>query len=155
MKTFINVVYAQYKFLLVEDKIEFIKDTLENKALKQYLGHVDSKIVISTIHGAKGLEWENVILPDMEQYAFPGWFGLCGDCIFKSTCNFNWARVGLNSIIESKFYDELSVFYVAATRAQKELCFTYSKKGINFTGNERMNNLSCFLKLSGIEIETH
>jgi len=150
METFINLVFAEYKFLSTEEKIEFIKDTLESKALKQYLSYVDSQTIISTVHGAKGLEWDYVILPDMEQYSFPGWYGLCGDCPFKGDCIFDWSQIGYNTTIENKYYDELSVFYVAATRAKKEVRFTYSKTGLNSKGGERNNNLSCFLRLQGI-----
>jgi len=39
-----------------EDKIIFILDTLENRALKQQMEYVEKQVVLSTIHGAKGLE---------------------------------------------------------------------------------------------------
>jgi DNA helicase-2/ATP-dependent DNA helicase PcrA len=151
LETFLRTVFKEYNFLTIEEKADFIKDTLENKALKQYLGYVDSQIIITTVHGAKGLEWDYVILPDMEQFSFPSWFGLCEVCYFNSDCKFRWDRITANSIVEKKFHEELSVFYVAATRAKKEILFSYSKKGLKFSGDERNNALSCFMRLKGIK----
>jgi len=33
----------------------------------------------------------------------------------------------------------------------QEVFFSYSKKGIHFLGNERVNNLSCLLRIKGIK----
>lgn len=148
LKTFIKVTFTEFKFLTIEDKAELIKDTLENKSLRQYLGYVGSKVIISTVHAAKGLEWDAVILPDMEQFSFPNWFGLCGQCQFKDSCNIQWKNIG--QTYEKMFYDELSVFYVAATRAKKHTLFSYSQTGIDFKGRLRPNNLSCLVKIKGI-----
>ncbi len=153
LETFLNRIFIEFGFLSMEEKIELIKDVLENKSLKQYLGYVDSKIIISTVHGAKGLEWDYVILPDMEQYSFPNYQGLCGLCQFKNDCKIDWNSIGRGSDFERKFYEELSVFYVAVTRAKKEVFFTYSDKRIDFRGNERDANISCFLKLPGINLD--
>jgi DNA helicase-2/ATP-dependent DNA helicase PcrA len=154
LETFLTRVFEEYSFLSLNEKIEFIKDTLENKSLKQYLMYVDSNIIISTIHGAKGLEWDYVILPDMEQYSFPNWFGLCGACNFKDACYIDWNSIKQGSDFEKKFYEELSVFYVGATRAKKGIYFTYSHIGLRANGMERSNNLSCFLKLHGFDRST-
>jgi len=151
LETFLRTIFKEYNFLTIEERADFIKDTLENKALKQYLGYVDSQIIITTVHGAKGLEWDYAVLPDMEQYNFPSWFGLCEVCDFKNDCNFNWVRITADSIVEKKFYEELSVFYVATTRAKKEIYFSYSKKGLKYTGEARNNNMSCFMRLKGIK----
>lgn len=148
LKTFMKVVFTEFKFLTIEDKTELIKDTLENKSLRQYLGYVGSKVIISTVHAAKGLEWEVVILPDMEQFSFPNWPGLCGPCQFKNSCNIQWKKV--DQAYEKMFYDELSVFYVAATRAKKHTLFSYSQTRIDSQGRQRPNNLSCLVKLKGI-----
>jgi len=118
--------------------------------LKQYLMYVDSNIIISTVHGAKGLEWDYIILPDMEQYLFPNWPGLCGICTFREDCYIDWTNVNPGDDFERKFYEELSVFYVGATRAKKGVFFSYSKIGLKTNGMERINNLSCLLKLPGI-----
>ncbi|MGE4546768.1 MAG: UvrD-helicase domain-containing protein [Desulfurella sp.] len=151
LETFLIKVSLDYSFLTLEEKIEFIRDTLENKSLKQYLMYVNSNIVVSTVHGAKGLEWDYVILPDLEQYSFPNWPGLCDICAFKNDCLINWNSVNPDDDFEKKFYEELSVFYVGATRAKKEIYFSYSKIGLKANGRERSNNMSCFLKLHGFK----
>lgn len=45
-----------------------IKDTFGSNGLKQYIEFIDANVIFSTIHGAKGLEWDYVILPDMEAF---------------------------------------------------------------------------------------
>lgn len=156
LDTFIEKLFNDYKFLSAEEKIEFIRDTFESRALKQYLSYVDSNVVLSTVHGAKGLEWDFVLLPDMEQYSFPNFQALCGkDCLFQRNCKILWPSVATQSPYENFFLNELSVFYVAATRAKKNLEFSYSRTGLDYKGRQRPINLSCLLKLDGIEFSTN
>lgn len=77
---------------------------------------LNTSIIISTVHAAKGLEWDYVILPDMEKDSFPNWYGLCGRCKNGNDCNFVMTKD-----IEKSFFEELSVFYVAVTRAKKQV----------------------------------
>ena len=146
LTVFTGRLFLDYIFLTDEDRITFLQETLENNALKQSVEFIGSKIIISTIHAAKGLEWDFVILPDCEQYSIPSWFGLCADCSFKANCNIDFQRYG------TKVLDELSVFYVAVTRAKKDVYFSASKMGIHSNGNYQPRNVSCFLLLKGIEI---
>ncbi len=145
LEIFYNRLYSEYSFLILddEDKLILIRDTFDGFGLKQYMEYVDSNIIISTIHGAKGLEWDYVIMPDMEQYSLPSWFGFCGDCPHKNGCQLNPGSAS------PKFLEELSVFYVGFTRARKEVFFSASRTGIGYNGVEN-RNLSCFLQLPGI-----
>lgn len=150
LQTFLRNIFVEFIFLSGEEKIDFILDTLENNSLKQYLSHVDSQVIVSTIHGAKGLEWAYVILPDMEKNSFPNFPALCIVCNNRNSCNIDWNQIPPGVAFENKFYEELSVFYVAATRAQKNIFFSYSKKRIAQGGQDSLTNLSCLLKLPGI-----
>lgn len=142
LEIFWDKLFIDFSFLSNEEKINIIKDTFEHNGLKQYVEFINTNIIISTVHAAKGLEWDYVILPDMEQDSFPNYYGLCGSCKCKKDCN-----LIINQENESKFLEELSVFYVAVTRARKKVYFTASKRAAN--GHNK--NLSCFLKLSGIK----
>ncbi|MFM7407880.1 MAG: 3'-5' exonuclease [Cuspidothrix sp.] len=124
-----------------------IRDTFENRNLKQNMEYVDENVIISTIHGAKGLEWDYVFMPDMEQYSMPNWYGLCGACQNKRDCSFT-----INSNNEKGFLEELSVFYVGVTRARKQIFFSASKTRLNSHENAQNANLSCLLKLPGITL---
>ena len=86
-----------------------------------------------------------VILPDMEKDSFPNWYGLCGRCKNGNDCNFVMTKD-----IEKSFFEELSVFYVAVTRAKKQVFFTASHKQLTNRGIFE-KNYSCFMKLPGIE----
>ncbi len=141
-------IFSHYSFLSNEDKVVLIKDTFENNGLKQYIEFVGKDIIISTVHAAKGLEWDFVVLPDMEQDSFPNWFGLCGKCVCKNNC-----KLIITDKNDSAFLEELSVFYVAVTRARKRVFFTASQSNLDKNGISRTKNLSCFLKLPGIKIK--
>ena len=145
MDIFLNRLFNEYYYLDEDEKVVLIKDTLESFGLKQYMEYVESKIVVSTIHGAKGLEWDYVIMPDMEQFSLPSWYGACENCEFKNKCDVSYS--GEN---EGNYLDELSVFYVGFTRAKKHVIFSASENGLTFKGDVKSRNLSCFLQLKGI-----
>jgi DNA helicase-2/ATP-dependent DNA helicase PcrA len=146
LEIFLSKVFSDFSFLSNEEKISLIKDTFESNGLKQYVEFVDTKIIISTVHGSKGLEWDFVILPDMESFSFPNYYGLCGYCGCSANCNLK-----ITKEIENKFLEELSVFYVAVTRARKQVYFSASKTQLDSKNEIKSRNISCLLKLPGIE----
>jgi DNA helicase II / ATP-dependent DNA helicase PcrA len=145
LEVFLSRILKDYSFLSPEDKLVLIRDTFENRTLKQNMEYISENVIISTIHGAKGLEWDYVLMPDMEQYSIPNWYGLCRDCNHKSNCN-----LIVNSRNEKNFLEELSVFYVGVTRARKQIFFSASKTRFKADGTTQRANLSCMLKLPGI-----
>ena len=151
LKIFLERLTDEYMFLTNDDKITFILDTFENKALKQQMEYVNKNVILSTVHGAKGLEWDYVILPDMEQYVFPNYFGLCGKCNFHhNKIDDGYCGLVYSRKIERKFLEELSVFYVSVTRARKDVWFSSSRKRIHYSGSEKDTYVSCLLTLPGI-----
>jgi DNA helicase-2/ATP-dependent DNA helicase PcrA len=146
LEIFLSKVFTDFSFLSNEEKVSLIKDTFESNGLKQYIEFVDTKIIISTVHGSKGLEWDFVILPDMESFSFPNYYGLCGYCGCSANCNLK-----ITKEIENKFLEELSVFYVAVTRARKQVYFSASKTQLDSKNEIKSRNISCLLKLPGIE----
>lgn len=152
-EAFFNKLLSEYAFLENEEKIAFINDTFENRALKQSMDYVESKVVVSTVHGAKGLEWSYVILPDMEPYVFPSYRSLCGQCDFQ-TGRVNagdYCRMQVENHTEKEILEELSVFYVAVTRAKKDVFFSASRKRYNAYGAVKNSHISCLLTMPGIE----
>lgn len=143
LSVFWNRLFIDYIYLSNDDKINLIMDTFGHNGLKQYMEYLDAKIIISTVHAAKGLEWSHVILPDMEQDSFPSYIGSCKYCICKRDCN-----IIINGLNEKAYLEELSVFYVAVTRARKEIYFTASKK----QDRGFSKNISCFMRLPGLNI---
>jgi DNA helicase-2/ATP-dependent DNA helicase PcrA len=149
LKIFWGKVFTDFAFLSNEDKISLIRDTFEYNSLKQYIEFSNAKIIISTVHAAKGLEWDFVLLPDMEQNRFPSWYGLCEKCTNRTDCN-----LIINNQIQKDFLEELSVFYVAVTRAKAKVIFSASQSQISSNNIEKECNISCFLKLPGIRFST-
>lgn len=152
LKVFLDKIVDEYSFLSIEDKITFMRDTFENNVLKQHMENISKNVILSTIHGAKGLEWAYVIMPDMEQYVFPNYYSLCGMCSFDIR-----TMQGIKCIltnpkkVEEKFLEELSVFYVGVTRARKQVFFSSSKERIDYQGNSKRTYISCMLNRPGIE----
>lgn len=145
LSVFWDRLFVEYGSLSNEDKLNLVKDTFEHNGIKQYMEFLDIPIIITTVHAAKGLEWDYVILPDMEKDLFPSWIGLCGKCNCGETCNFKF-----NKNTERAFLEELSVFYVAVTRARKQVYFSCSKRQRTKYG-DRSKNISCFMKLPGMK----
>jgi DNA helicase-2/ATP-dependent DNA helicase PcrA len=75
-------------------------------------------VTLSTIHSAKGLEWDHIIMPRMCEGFFPN---------NKKCCE------GTPEQVIEKYNDELKKFFVAVTRTKKNLYFTYPAmyKGFN------------------------
>lgn len=157
LSIFLNRISEEFMSLHNEDKINLIQETFNNYALKQNMEFVNENVVISTMHAAKGLEWDYVILPDMEQNVFPSYRGFCSRCNFKLNtvsgflCHPNFGH--FNKKDESKYLEELSVFYVAITRAKKQVFFSASRSRLNSSGEEKNSKLSCFLSLSGLVLK--
>lgn len=154
-RVFFERLTTEYIFLGNEEKINYISDTFENRALKQNMDLIDSKLFISTVHGAKGLEWDYVIIPDMEPYCFPNYPSLCGSCDRSigrkedaDTC-----KIIMKNNDEKKILEELSVFYVAVTRVKKDIFFSASKSRYNAKGDRKISKISCLAFLPGITLE--
>ena len=64
----------------------------------------EDKVILSTIHQAKGLEWDNVFIINLAEGAFPHQRAYGSD---------------------AEMSEERRLFYVAATRARTKLFFTY------------------------------
>ncbi len=84
----------------------------------------DEKIFIATIHKAKGLEFENVIIPEVREYIFPHFF----------------------SKKQSKINEDARLLYVAMTRAKTNLLITFSTRNKGYA-----QYLSRFIEQSSIK----
>ena len=108
---------------------------------------------MTTIHAAKGLEWEYVIIPKLNGFAFPNSY-MCNSCQDTGSCNrgFDYCEFTYRQTMESKFKEEMSIFYVAITRAKKDVFFTVN------TGVNKWNyvkTISCLLNLEGLTSEDY
>lgn len=147
LEIFWDRMFKEFSSFSNDEKLLLAKDTFEHNGLKQYIEFIATNVIISTVHAAKGLEWDFVILPDMEQDSFPSWMSLCGNCAYRSNCNF-----AVTSTNEAKFLEELSVFYVAVTRARRQVYFIASKTAVDKFDRVWRKNLSCLMNLKGVNI---
>jgi len=127
---------------------------------RRFLGFSDSdsgfepdkykgKVILSTMHKAKGLEWDRVYLMSVNNYDFPS--GIQGDPYISekwfirdflnieaetlaqlkalvSTDEYNWYKEGTPTIEARMDYarERLRLMYVGITRAKKELIITWN-----------------------------
>ena len=129
------------KFLLTRKKIAGME-------------YVESQVILSTVHGAKGLEWDYVILGDIERWLFPGYY-TCNNCMNKFANGANCCCTLPNPLPTSfadKILDELSVFYVGVTRAKKQVYVSASAKRLDYNGNEKGSIFSCVVGITGVKL---
>lgn len=138
----ISEISSAYKF---DDLLFFIMDVLLNNGLKQYMNKIDEKVIVATIHAFKGLESDVLFLVDLERNIFPSYY-TCKNCSSVDCSNYNG--------IESSFIDELSVYYVAITRARKELFISFSKNQLTKFGIKPCKG-SCLINLPGIGYDNY
>jgi DNA helicase-2/ATP-dependent DNA helicase PcrA len=150
----VEKVSTDYATISPEDKYTLLLDMFENRQLKQAMEYVRSNIIITTVHGAKGLEWEYVFLSDVERWIFPG-YPICNLCPnkFASVTNYKCSPpVSLSAELKNALLDELSVFYVGITRARKQVYISGSATRYNYGCSRKSSVFSCLSTLRGIKL---
>jgi len=136
-----------------DEKHSKIMFVLSNSSLKRLMNEIDENIVITTIHGSKGLEWDYIYIPQITQGQFPVYMNnsLCKLCKEQRLgvqgayhCEFTFP-----SNLKSKFEEQLSIFYVAITRARKD-AYLFANVEKNRWGYEKKR--SCLTTLPNLEL---
>lgn len=149
LRALIEKVNTDYFELQSDEKYELLLDVFENHQLKQAMEYVKTNLILATVHGAKGLEWDYVFVADLERFVFPAF--TCYDCasaflpFVHSKCMqpYTFSDEKLNKVLE-----ELSVFYVAVTRARKQVYVSASAR----KANGKCSIYSCFSSIDGIKL---
>jgi DNA helicase-2/ATP-dependent DNA helicase PcrA len=150
----IEKVTVDYSDLLSEDKYTLLVDIFENRQLKQAMEYVDSRVILSTVHGAKGLEWDYAILLDVEQCVFTFICRLCPSSD-KNNTSISYCRIPtpIPDEMKNNILDDLCVFYVGLTRARKQAFISASAERFNAQGRQFFNGkLCCLAILTGIKL---
>ena len=136
-----------------KEKFEYIDFILENKGLKHMMEFIDEQIVLTTIHSAKGLEWEYVIIPKLNGFAFPNRH-MCTPCNEADSCikGFDYCEFTYDNAMKKIFKEEMSIFYVANTREKKDVFLTVNT-GLNKW--KHVKTTSCLLNLNGLTLEDY
>lgn len=161
-KFIFDALYELLEILFVEskkwqgtskDKYNNIRFILENKSLKHMMEFINKKVILTTIHAAKGLEWDYVIIPKFNDFIFPT-SHMCKLCQNIKSYNqgLNYCNFLYEDSIKRKFKEELSIFYVAVTRAKKEVFIT-ATIGKDERGIQKRS--SCLLNLNGLTKEDY
>lgn len=149
LSALVDKVNQNYSELQPNEKYELLLDIFENRQLKQSMEYVKTNLILATVHGAKGLEWDCVFVADLERFLFPAF--TCYGCPSAFSDMTNAKCMQPNEFSEDKLdqvLDELSVFYVAVTRARKQVFVSASKK----RANGKDSAYSCFSSIDGIKL---
>jgi len=114
-------------FQSVASQFISLSDFLNSVSLQQFtdIEPEDDVLVLSTIHSAKGLEWDTVFIIGLVEFWFP-----------------------LNLAIQQFGTDEEErrLFYVAVTRAKKDLYLSTYRRATNRYGRELLQETSRFVR---------
>lgn len=95
--------------------IDFYKDIESLKETELSSSSNKAQLLLTSIHRAKGLEWNNVIVPSLKEGEFPY------KPVTKEEAFFQ----------DPQIEAERRLFYVAITRARKNLLLLYPKEGVS------------------------
>ena len=127
-------------------KKELVNEVLVHGELKIFISELNNNVTFSTIHGAKGLEWDYIFLVDFRQNSFPNHMQL--DLLHMQSEK-NIFSYALNNNPEFKIL--ISEFYVAITRARKDYAVSYSTTFSYHKYNDQViteqSNISCLASL--------
>ena len=119
-------------------KVAYYTETHDEPSLSEFLeevalvadidgvGESDDKVLLMTLHSAKGLEFSNVYLAGMEDGLFPGYMTIMSDD-------------------KAEMEEERRLAYVGITRAKEELTLTCAKMRM-IRGEIQYNPISRFIK---------
>lgn len=137
--TILNDYDEIYRDWQLSTRIAGLLTFLDTKAAKEYKYHnfktencLADAVQVMTVHKSKGLEFNTVFLPDLEEKVFPvsnrgtKYWHILGGMFEENKDKF-----------DSDIDDERKLFYVAVTRAKKKLFLYYELS---------KNNLSTFVK---------
>jgi DNA helicase-2/ATP-dependent DNA helicase PcrA len=116
--------------------------------------YVNSQVILSTVHGAKGLEWDYVILTDIEQWVYTF---VCKDCQsqMKNATDKSYCKLPqpLPNDIQAQILDDLCVFYVGLTRAKKQVYISASSERFNSSNRQFTNGkICCLAMVDGVKL---
>lgn len=134
-----------------EDKYNKIVYILDNNCLKRIMNELEDDIILTTIHGSKGLEWDYVYIPEITDAQFPSNQSLCRYCRdsnsgikYDKSCQFTFPQT-----LQDNFEGELSLYYVAITRAKKDV-FLFANTEVNRFGYPKRR--SCLTRLPNLNL---
>lgn len=147
----IKILFNQLNLLgqTTKEKYEKVMFILSSNGLKRMMEFVSDRVIITTIHSAKGLEWDYIIIPRMMAYSFPTSNALCKNChnFGNNIEGYDFCKYGFTKSLNKYFEDEMSVFYVAITRARREVFITLNNEK-NLYGYPKKT--ACFIQLDGM-----
>ena len=117
----------------------------------RFSDYLDADISVTTIHSAKGLEWDTVFIPGVTRFDWPG--VICSRCESAGMCS--RSAYGCRIVDAKKMSDglieEMGLLYVGVTRARKAVYVSASMQRRTKYGNYQVACPSCLACLPGIE----
>lgn len=126
---------------------DYIKNVLSQNILNQSVDEIKDRVYVNTIHGAKGLEWDYVIVANFENNELPNYYDMQSIGAFS-----NEGHLVVNDENVEAIASLINKFYVAFSRAKKEVILSYSD--IHWEGyRQKPAKISCLAHISVMHTE--
>lgn len=133
------------------ERFDYIVSIFSEGSLRRFSDYLDADISMTTIHSAKGLEWNTVFIPGVTRFDWPG--VICYRC--ESAGMHSRSAHGCRIVDAKKmldgFIEEMGLLYVGVTRARKAVYVSASMQRRTNNGNYQVACPSCLTPLPGIE----
>lgn len=135
----------------LSERFDYIVSIFSEGSLRRFSDYLDADIPMMTVHSAKGLEWDNVFIPGVMRFDWPG--GICFRCESAGMCS--RSAYGCWIVDARKMHDglieEMGLLHVGVTRARKAVYVSASMQRRTNYGNYQVACPSCLTSLPGIE----
>lgn len=133
------------------ERFEYIVSIFTEGSLRRFSDYLDADISMMTIHSAKGLEWDAVLIPGVTRFDWPG--VICSHCEGAGMCSrfAQGCRIVDPKKLPDGLIEEMGLLYVGVTRARKAVYVSASMQRRTKNGNYQVACASCLTSLPGIE----
>lgn len=136
--------------MIPSDRYSYIRSIFSEGSVRRYSDYLDTAVSIMTVHSSKGLEWDNVFLPGLTRFDWPG--ALCGECRESGICMRLEGETRSENTDKMPYglAEEVGLLYVGVTRARRSIYMSASRQRMTKSGNYQLTYPSCLTLISGV-----
>ena len=135
----------------LSERFDYIVNIFSESSLRRFSDCLDADISMMTIHSAKRLEWDTVLIPGVTRFDWPR--VICSRCESAGICSrsAHGCRIVDAKKMPDGLIEEMGLLYVDVTRARKAVYVSASMQRRTNNGNYKVTCPSCLTSLPGIE----
>ena len=119
----------------LSERFDYIVNIFSEGSLRRFSDCLDADISMMTIHSAKRLEWDTVLIPGVTRLDWPG--AICSRCESAGMCSrsAHGCRIVDAKKMPDGLIEEMGLLYVGVTRARKAVYVSASMQRRTNNGN--------------------